>query len=164
MTAGKYERPPEVQAALDALPPPDDDGYLDGLRSTLIEAVVAVHREATDPALRDRIADVLAERSEPRVQAAASRHGQAPSGEIEDVASELRVRFWGDIRDESFFEVKFNKAMKRLAQTAGRDARRGKRGERERSAARLGQPFSGADEIDDAFADIADGADPFGEA
>ena len=164
MTAGKYERPPEVQAALDALPPPDDDGYLDALRSTLIEAVVVVHREAADPALRDRIADVLAERSEPRVQAAASRHGQAPSGEIEDVASELRVRFWKDIRDESFFEVKFNKAMKRLAQTAGRDARRGKRGERERSAARLGQPFSGADEIDDAFADIADGADPFGEA
>ena len=43
VTAGKYERPPEVEEALAALPPPDDEGYLDALGSTLIEAVVVVH-------------------------------------------------------------------------------------------------------------------------
>ena len=163
VTAGKYERPPEVEEALAALPPPDDEGYLGALGSTLIEAVVVRYREATDQTLRDRIADVLVERSEPRIQAAASRHGQALPGEIEDVESELRVRFWEDIQDESFFEMKFNKAMMWLAQTTGRDAKRGKRGERERSAARLGPHGFGADESDDAFADIADDADPFGQ-
>ena len=161
MTAEKYERPPEVEAALASLPPSGDEGYLDAIRSVPIEAVVVVHREATDQTHRDRIAGVLVERSEPRVRAAAARHSKALPGEIEDVESELRARFWEKIRDESFFEVRFNKAMMRLAQTVGRDARRGKRGELERSAARLGPPGSDADEIDDTLADITDSADPF---
>ena len=159
----KYERPPEVEAALAALPPPGDEGYLDALRSTPIEAVVAVYCEATDPALRDRIAGVLVEHSEPRVRAAAARHGRALPGEIEDVEGELRVRFWEKIMDEPFFELKFNKAMMWLAQTAGRDARRGKRGKLERSAARLGSPGSYAGDPDIALADVPSGADPFGQ-
>ena len=163
MAAGKYERPPEVEAALAALPSPDDEGYLAVLSTTIIEAVVVVHRKTPGGALRDQIADVLAKRSEPRVRAAASRHGQALPGEIDDVESELRLRFWEEIQDESFFEVKFNKAMMWLAQTVGRDARRGKRGALERSAARVVPPGSGSDEIDDALADIADGADHFAQ-
>lgn len=146
MTAERFERPPEIAAELAALPGEQDAGYLDSLRSCRLEVLVIARRRTAAGALRIRIDEILVCRALPFLRAAVFRHGKVPPGELEDAQHEAMARFWEAIQAESFFEVRFNRAMKTLAQRAGERTRGGKQRERERSAERIGARSGGSDE------------------
>ena len=116
----KFTRPPEIQAELAALPAPTASGYLDSLQRASLEVVIIARRLATDRRLRDQIDSILLSRSTPAIRAAVFRYGKVPRGELEDAEQEAMVLFWGAIQSESFFEVRFNYTLKRLAMRAGR--------------------------------------------
>ena len=146
MTAERFERPAEIAAELAALPGEEDAGYLDSLRSCRLEVLVVARRRTVAGALQTRIDEILVDRALPFVRAAVARHGRVPADELEDAQHEAMVRFWAAIQVESFFEVRFNRAMKTLAQRAGERIRGGKQRARERSADRIGGPSGGGDE------------------
>ena len=95
----------------------------------------------------------------PRIRAAVHRHAGLPRDEIEEVEDEAMVLFWEAIGQESFFEVRFNLAMKRLVQQAARRIRGGKQRARERAAVRIGPLDSELSDGRDAWADVAADAD-----
>ena len=159
MTTPQYDRPPEIEAALVALPPPTGSGYVDRLRAAPLEVVVIARRGAGDRRLRDQIDGILVERVELRIRAAVRRHGRLPQGEIDEVEDEAMVLFWESVSRESFFEVRFNLALKRLVQHAARRIRGGKQRERERAAVRIGAMDSESSDGRDTRADVADDAD-----
>ena len=134
----KFTRPPEIQAELAALPAPTASGYLDSLQRASLEVVIIARRLATDRRLRDQIDSILLSRSTPAIRAAVFRYGKVPRGELEDAEQEAMVLFWGAIQSESFFEVRFNYTLKRLAMRAGRNTRGGKQRALERFALRVG--------------------------
>ena len=165
MTAGKYRRPPEIEAELASLPHPTDPGYPERLHGASLEAVVAERRRrAADPSLRRRIELILAERAVPLVRAAAARHGNAPPGEADEVESEAMARFWEAIQGDSFFEKRFNLAMMRIAQQAGKRVRGGKQRARERGATPIGPADPDAPDGSGVALDVPDGADAYGQA
>ena len=159
MTTPKYDRPPEIEAALVALPPPTGSGYVDRLRAAPLEVIVIARRGAGDRRLRDQIDGILVERMELRIRVAVRRHGRLPQGEIDEVEDEAMVLFWESVSRESFFEVRFNLALKRLVQHAARRIRGGKQRERERAAVRIGAMDPESSDGRDTRADVADDAD-----
>ena len=119
MTGEKYTRPPEIEVGLAAMPDPTASSYLGWMQSVSIEVIVIARRQAADRMLRDQIDSILVERSMPRIRAAVRRHSGAPSEDLDEAEDEAMVLFWEEIQRESFFEVRFNLAMKSLAKRAG---------------------------------------------
>ena len=161
MTAAKYDRPPEIEAALAALPPPTGSGYVDRLRAAPLEVVVIARRGAGDRRLRDQIDGILVDRVSPRIHAAVRRQVSPSYHDIDEVEDEAMVLFWESLSRASFFEVRFNLALKRLAQHAARRLRGGKQRERERAAVRIGPTAPEGSDGRDTWADVADDADIF---
>ena len=143
MVAGRHERPAEVAASLAALPDERDPAYFNYLETVRLEVLVTARRRTVNPTLRARVDRLALKRTEDPIRKAAVRHGNPLEGWEDEVEDELKVLFWIAIRGPSFFEVRFNLAMKRCAQDAGKTIRgRGQRGlqsEREHRAFR-GQP------------------------
>ena len=133
----KYTLPPEIESELVALPPPTAVGYLARLQCVSIEVVVIARRQAADRVLRDEIDSILFERSLPRIRAAVKRHSRVNVEELDEAEGEAMLLFWKELQSESFFEVRFNLALKRLAERAGRNIRGGKQRAFERSALRI---------------------------
>ena len=158
MTAEKFERPAEVAAELAELPGEADPAYLTQLESSSLEVLVIARRRATLGALRDDIDEILANRSLPAMRAAVFRHSGLPYQELEDAQQEAMVRFWGTIGRESFFEIRFNRALMMLARRVGESIRGGKQRARERAAERLGRPRA---ERDDIYPDVPDEDDEY---
>ena len=129
----KYTLPPEIEAELAELPDPSAPCYLSQLQCVSIEVVVIARRLAPTRELRDEIDSILVEVSTPRILAAVRRHSGVYPHELEEAENEAMVLFWEALQDESFFEVKFNLAMKRLAQQAGRKIHGSKQRRFERS-------------------------------
>ena len=162
VTEEKYTRPPEIEAELATLPDPTTSDYLDRLRSASIEVVVVARRRTADRKLRDRIDSILFERSVPLIRTAVRRHSRAPVEEFDEAEDEAMVLFWEWIhRGESFFEVRFNLATKRLAQHAGKKILGGEQRERERSSLRIGADDSPESNGRDAVIDIQDDSDDY---
>ena len=158
MTAEKFERPPEVAAELAELPGEADPAYLTQLESRSLEVLVIARRRATPGALRDDIDEILANRSLPAMRSAVRRYSGLPYEELEDARQEAMVRFWEAIQAESFFEIRFNRALMMLARRVGESIRGGKQRERERHAERYGQPRG---EGDDIYPDVPDQDDEY---
>ena len=163
VTNEKYTRPPEIEAELVALPTPTASSYLDRLLSVPIEVVVVARRQAADRMLRDQIDSILVERSLPRIRAAVYRHSGVPPEELDEAQGEALLLFWEEIQRESFFEVRFNSALKRLAKRAGRNIRGGKQRERERSALHIGSEESEEANDRDTVTDIPDDSDEYSQ-
>ncbi len=162
VTEEKYTHPPEIEAELAALPDPTTSGYLDRLKSVSIEAVVVARRRATDRKLRDQIDSILFERSVPLIRVAVRRYSEVPFEERDEAEDEAMFLFWKRIHQgESFFEVRFNLATKRLAQHAGKKILGGQQRERERSALRIGSDDSSESNGHDAIIDIPDDSDDY---
>ena len=162
VTEEKYTRPPEIEAELAALPAPTTSDYLDRLKSGSIEVVVVARRRATDKNLRDQIDSILFERSVSPIRYAVRRHSGVPFEEFDEAEDEAMFLFWKSIHQgESFFEVRFNLATKRLAQHAGQKIYGGKQRERERSALRIGSDDSSESSGRDAVIDIPDDSDAY---
>ena len=159
----KYAIPPELEAELEALPAPTASTYLDRLRCASIEVMVMARRHATDRRLRDQIDAILVEHVVPRIRAVVRRHSGVPSEEVDEAEGEAMVLFWEGIQRESFFEVRFNLAMKYLAKRAGRNIRGGKQGEHERSAVRTGSMGDEDPDAHNAPIDIADDVDAYSQ-
>ena len=157
----KYTLPPEVEAELVALPTPTAASYLDRLLAVPIEVVVVARRQAADRMLRDQIDSILVERSLPRIRAAVYRHSGVPQEELNEAQSEAMLLFWEEIQRESFFEVRFNSALKLLAKRAGRNIRGGQQREHERSALRIGSDDSEESHNRDTVLDIPDDSDEY---
>ena len=120
VTHRKYNLPPEIKAELAALPDPSTSCYLSRLQCASIEVVVIARRLAPTRELRDKIDLILVELSRPRIRAAVRKHSGVYSHEIDDAVGEAMILFWRALQRESFFEVKFNSAMKSLSQQAGK--------------------------------------------
>ena len=161
MTAVKYGRPPEIEAALVALPPPTGSGYVDRLRAVPLEVVVIARRGAGDRRLRDQIDGILVDRVSPRIRAAVRRQVSPSYHDIDEVEDEAMVLFWESLSRESFFEVRFNLAMKRIVQHAAHHLRGGKKCEGERTATRIGPIDPEGSEGRGARLDVADDADSY---
>ena len=159
----KYIRPPEIAAELADLTATTALDYLDRLQRVSIEVVVIARRQATDRMLRDRIDSILVERSLPRIRAAVNRYSNVPPEELDEAEGEAMVLFWKGIQDESFFEVRFNRAMKFLAKQAGRNIRGGEQREWERSALRISSDNSEDSNGRYAVTDIPDDSDEYSE-
>ncbi len=121
--------------------------------------MVIVRRQAKDDTLRGAIDEILVDRVLPLIRNAVLRHSQVPPEEYDEAEDEAMAMFWAAIQGESFFEIRFNLAMKTLAQGAGRRVGGGKQRERERSAERIDstRADSGAAPLD-----VADDADDYG--
>ena len=158
MTEEKYERPAEIAAELDALPSADDPTYLTRLGSSALEVIVIARRLAAGGPLQVDVDEILANRALPAVRAAVFRHSRVPPEDLLDAQQEAMATFWEEIQKESFFEVRFNLALKRLAQRVGERIRGGKQRARERSAERLGSPRGAGDEQ---YVDVADDDDQY---
>jgi len=157
-----YTRPPEIETELAALPDPTTSAYLDRLQTASIEVVVVARRRAPDRKLRDRIDTILFERSVTPIRNAVRKHSGVPSEELDEAEDEAMFRFWESVHQgESFFEVRFNLAAKRLAQHAGKKIYGGKQRERERSALRIGSNDSSESDGRDAVTDIPDDSDAY---
>ena len=163
VTDEKYSLPPEIEAELVALPAPAASSYLDRLLSVPIEVAVVARRRTADRMLRDKIDSILVDRSLQRIRAAVYRHSGVPSEEFDEAEGEAMLLFWEEIQRESFFEVRFNSALKRLAKRAGRKIRGGKQRERERSARRIGSDDSEESDDRDAVTDILDDSDEYSQ-
>ena len=161
--AEHYDRPPEIEAELAALPPPGTPGYRDSLWSANPEALVIARRSAAG-SLQREIDLILGERAIPWIRAAAARHGAAPGGEAEEVEGEAMLLFWEAIQHESFFEVRFNRALMFLARHAGSRVRGGMQRARERSALRFDTTEQDALDGAGGPVDIADGVDVYAQA
>lgn len=161
--AEHYGRPPEIEAELAALPPPASPGYRDSMWSASMEALVIARRSATG-ALQRQIDLILAERAMPLIRTAAARHGAAPGGEAEEAEGEAMLRFWEEIQRESFFEVRFNRALMFRARHAGKRVRGGVQRARERSALRFDTTEQDAPSGGGSPVDIADSVDAYAQA
>lgn len=157
----KFTLPPEVQAELAALPEPTAPGYLDSLERAPLEVVVIARRLATGQRLRDQIDSILVSRVTPFIRAAVHRHGRVFITELKDAEQEAMALFWEAIQSESFFEVRFNQAMRFLAKQAGRKIRGGKQREFESSALRAGTEDSEDPDGRDSPIDVPDRADEY---
>ena len=157
----KFTIPPEIQAELAALPEPTAPGYLDSLQQASLEVVVIARRLVTGQRLRDQIDSILVSRLTPVIRAAVHRHGQVPRTESDEAEQEAMVLFWEAIQIESFFEVRFNKAMKFLAKQVGRKIRGGKQREFERSALRAGTEDPEDPDGRDSPIDVPDNVDEY---
>ena len=138
VTHEKFTPPPEIRAALAALPAPTAFDYLSRLQCAPLEVVVIARRVAGSERLRDQIDSILVERTEKPIRAAVRRHSSAPWGEMVEAERETMVLFWESLQSESFLEVRFNLALMRLAQWAGRKIRGGEQGDFERSVELFG--------------------------
>ena len=163
VTDEKYSLPPGIEAELVALPAPTVPSYLDRLLSVPIEVVVVARRQTADWILRGKIDSILVDRSLPRIRAAVYRHSGVPSEELDEAQGEAMLLFWAEIQHESFFEVRFNSALKRLAKRAGRKIRGGKQRERERSGLRIGSDGSEESNDRDTVTDIPDDSDEYSQ-
>ena len=163
VTDEKYTLPPEIQAELAALPAPTASSYLDRLLSVPIEVVVVARRQAADRMLRDQIDSILVDRSLARIRAGVYRHSGVPSEDLDDAQGEAMLLFWEEIQRESFFEVRFNSALKRLAKRVGRKIRGGKQRERERSALRIGSDDSEESNDRDTVTDVPVDSDEYSQ-
>ena len=163
VTDEKYSLPPEIEAELVALPAPTASSYLDRLLSVPIEVVVVARRQTADRMLRDKIDSILLDRSLLSIRAAVYRHGGVPSEELDEAQGEMMLLFWEEIQRESFFEVRFNSALKRLAKRAGRKIRGGKQRERERSALHIDSDGSEESNDRDTVTDIPDDSDEYSQ-
>ena len=125
MNDERFVRPPEIAAALATLPDEDDPDYLNQLEATkFFEVLITARRIASTEALQRRINDIVAERVLGAIDGAAVRWwGEVPPGPWDDVKGEARAMFWEAIQEESFFEIRFNSAMKNLARQAGQRIR-----------------------------------------
>ena len=133
----KYTLPSEIESELAELPVQTAACYLERLQGVPIEVVVIARRQAADRMLRDQIDSILVDLVTPRIRAAVRRYGYPPSGEVRDTEDEAMLLFWEKVQHESFFEVRFNRAMKNLAQQAGRNIRGAKQRAFERAALRI---------------------------
>ena len=161
VTIEKYTLPPKIEAELVALPAPTESDYLDQLRNVPIEVVVIARRQATDKILRNQIDAILVERSVQRIRAAVKKHSKVPFEEFDETQGEAMLLFWNEIQRESFFEVRFNRALKYLAKRAGRNVRGGEQRERERSALRIGSTEDEESDGRDTATEIPDDTDPY---
>lgn len=117
----------------------EDAAYLAHLRRARLEVLVIARRGVRRRSLREAVDEVIADRVQPLIVRAVRRHARYPEGEEEDVVAQATERFWSAIAGESFFDVRFNKAMKSLARNAGRTIRGGRQRELEREGL-LGLP------------------------
>ena len=111
MVAEIYERPPEIAAEFAALPDENDPEYLNRLRAARFEVLLIARRGAPNEALRRRINDIVADRVVPRIHRSFRTRGGVPEEQRPDLKSEAVTMFWEAIQGESFFEVRFNRAM-----------------------------------------------------
>ena len=158
MTTEKYERPAEVAAELAALPGEDDPAYLTELESISLEVLVIARRQAVGGPLHDDIVEILGNRVVTPIRAAVKRHSRVSYEEHQDAQQDTMERFWEAIQSESFFEVRFNRALMMLARHVGERIRGGKQRAWERAAERLGRPRG---EGDDLYPDVADEDDEY---
>ena len=92
------------------------------------------------------------------IRAAVKRHSRVSYEEHQDAQQDTMERFWEAIQSESFFEVRFNRALMMLARHVGERIRGGKQRAWERAAERLGRPRG---EGDDLYPDVADEDDEY---
>ena len=163
VTDAKYTLPPEIETELIALPVPTASNYVDRLSSASIEVVVITRRQTADRVLRDHIDSILVDRSLPRIRAAVFRHSGVPSEEIDEALDEATILFWEEIQHESFFEVRFNSALKRVAQRAGRRIRGGKQRELERLALYIGSDDSEETSDGHTVTDVPNASDEYSQ-
>lgn len=159
VTIAKYTLPPEIITELTALPDSTAPDFLDRLQCAPIEVVVFVRRQARGRILRDQIECILVERSARLINKAVERHCEVSPEELEDVEAEAMALFWETIQNESFFEIRFNSAMKNLAKQAGRKICGSKQRARERCAMRLGSEEDEKLDGNSFIADIPDDSD-----
>ena len=159
----KYEIPPEIEAELASLPSPTAASYLRQLLCASIEVVVIARRQSTDRRLRDQIDSILVERTAARILTAVHRHSGAPPEEMDEAGDEAMLLFWEAIQRESFFEVRFNRALQYLAKRAGRNIRGGMQRGRERSALRIGSKGDEDADAQPAPIDIVDNVDSYSQ-
>ena len=102
---------------------------------------------------------LLVELSGPRIRAAVRRQSGVYPREIDDAVGEAMVLFWRELQRESFFEVRFNSAMKSLAQQAGKKIHGSEQRRFERSTVPMnswGSEDSRGGEVPTDFADHVD--------
>lgn len=157
-----YDRPPEIEAELAALPPPAAPDYRDSMWSASLETVVIARRSAAG-ALQRQIDTILAELAMPLIRGAAARHGASPGSESEEVEGAAMLLFWEAMQHESFFEVRFNRALMFLARHAGKQVRGGMQRARERSALRFDATEQDALDGGGGPVDIADSVDVYAQ-
>ena len=143
MVAGEYYLPAEIAAELAALPGERDPAYFGYLETVSLEVLVTARRRTENLTLATQVERLLFDNTAEPIRKAAIRHGKPLEGWEDEVEDELQALFWIAIMRRSFFEIRFNRAMKRRAQDAGRSIHgRGQRrlqSEREHRALR-GQP------------------------
>ena len=140
MVPNKWTRPPEIEAALAALPPENAPDYLDRLRTGPVEVLVIKRRGATNSEIQDKISELLGAAVIPRAAASVAVHGDVPAWEWDDVASDVLERFWRRIQaGETFFEIRFNLAMKTLVRESVRRRGEGAQRQHERSVELYGE-------------------------
>lgn len=157
MPTARFERPPEVAAEVAALPGEEDPDYLESLRACRLEVLVIARRRTAAAVLQARIDAILVDRTLPVLRAAVARHAGVSGDQLEDAQQEAMLKFWSEIQCESFFEIKFNLAMKTLARRAGERIRGGKQRTRERAAERIGASRGPGEEVGLEVADDEDG-------
>ena len=158
-THEKFTLPTEIETELAELSEPTASDYLNRLQHASIEVVIIARRLAEDWRLRDQIDSIIIERTNGLIRAAVYKHSHVPRQEFDEALDEAMVLFWEAIQDESFFEIRFNSAMKRLAKQAGRKIHGSKQRQREWSAVRIDS--AGTEDSDDrsAVIDVADSID-----
>ena len=147
ITHEKFTLPTEIETELAELPEPTAPDYLNRLQYASMEVVVIARRHTADLLLRDHIDSILVERAIGLIGAAVYRHSQVPEQELDEARDEAMVLFWEAIQDESFFEIRFNLAMKRIAQQAGRRIFGSEQRQHEWFARRI--DIAGSEDLDD---------------
>jgi hypothetical protein len=142
VTTRTYVKPPELLEEWEGLGSPEEPGFYNHLERASIETVVTACR-VYGRVHGDRIYEVLIERVTPRIHAVIWRILRGKDHELtgfdrEEVEGALADAFWRQVmRGESFFEIRFNKALLTRARSVYRDVVEGQQRTRERTALRL---------------------------
>ena len=158
-TNEKYTLPTKIETELAELPEPMAPDYLNRLQHASMEVVVIARRLAADRRLRDQIDSILVDRTYGLIHAAVYKHSHVPREEFDEAYDEATVLFWEAIQDESFFEIRFNLAMMRIAQQAGRKIHWSEQRQHEWSAMRIDTAGSEDSDDRDTVIDIANSFD-----
>ena len=147
MVAGNHDLPADIAAQLAALPGERDPAYFVYLQTVLLEVLVTARRQTVNPTLRGRADRIVFDRTGDPIRRAAFRHGKPLEGEQDEVEDEMKAIFWVAMLAPSFFEIRFNRAMKWCAQEAGRRLR-GREGEKRLQREREHRAFRGQPGVD----------------
>lgn len=139
--AGKFKRPPELEAEWKELGSPSESAFWERLSTVKVETVIAARRHYRDAPFVDRIDEVLVNKIDPMIRSAVRRvAGDEAAFYREEMAEVVIEAFWREVLqgEDTFYEIRCSHKLHKTALDARRKVLGGGARSLERQAARIG--------------------------